>query len=92
MLLMIAVAVWSLAYGMEFISPNLVLKLWWVKVEYFAVVWVGMLLFNFILTVTRKKWQLNKTGYALLSIIPIITILLVLTNSYHHLMWSLAWL
>lgn len=92
MLLMVAVSVWSLAYGMELISPNLVIKLWWVKIEYFGAVWVGVLLFSFILTITWKKWQLNTTGYVLLSIVPVIVIILVLTNSDHHLMWSIAWL
>ncbi|MCD4676713.1 MAG: hypothetical protein K8S18_12075, partial [Desulfobacula sp.] len=92
MLLMVAVSVWSLAYGMELISPNLVIKLWWVKVEYFGAVWVGVLIFSFIVTITWKKWQLNTTGYVLLSIVPVIVIILVLTNSDHHLMWSIAWL
>ncbi|MCK5099566.1 MAG: PAS domain S-box protein, partial [Desulfobacteraceae bacterium] len=92
MLLLISVAIWSLAYGMELISPNLIIKLWWVKAEYFGVVWVGMLFFCFILTITWKKWHINKTGYALLSIIPVTTIILALTNSDHHLMWKLAWL
>jgi len=92
MLLMVAVAIWSLAYGMELISPNLIIKLWWVKVEYSGVVWVGMLIFSFTLTIARESWQLNKTGYALLSIVPVITLILVLTNGYHNFMWSLAWL
>ncbi|MCD4722934.1 MAG: PAS domain S-box protein, partial [Desulfobacula sp.] len=92
MLLMVASAVWSLSYGMEFISPNLALKLWWVKVEYVGLVWLGMLLFCFVLTITKKQWQLNKTGYMLLSIIPVFVIILVLTNDHHHLMWSLTWL
>jgi PAS domain S-box-containing protein len=92
LLLQVAIALWSLAYGMEFFSPHLVLKLWWVKVEYFGVVWIGMLFFSFVVTITKKKWQVNKTGYALLSIVPIMVILLVLTNNNHHLMWSLAWL
>ena len=65
MLLMVAVSVWSLAYGMELISPNLVIKLWWVKIEYFGAVWVGMLLFCFILTVVCIFSYLNLTVYFL---------------------------
>jgi len=90
--LMVAVAVWSLAYGMEFISPDLTLKLWWVKVEYFGAAWVGPLIFSFILVIAGGKWQLNKTGYVLLSFVPLLVIILVLTNNDHHLMWSHAWL
>ena len=92
LLLMISVTVWSFAYGMELICPDLIIKLLWVKIEYFGAVWVGVMLFSFILTIAWEKWHINKTGYALLSIIPIITIILVLTNDYHHIMWNLAWL
>jgi len=92
LLLMAAVAIWSLAYGMEFISPGLALKLWWVKTEYVGAVWVSMLFFSFVLTIAGGKWQLNKTGYVLLTIVPLMILLLVLTNENHHLMWSLAWM
>lgn len=91
-LLMAAVAIWSLAYGMEFISPTLLLKLWWVKIEYCGAVWIGMLLFIFVILITKKKRLLNNTGYIVLSIVPVLTILLVLTNNDHHLVWKLAWL
>lgn len=92
LLLLVAVAIYSFAYGMEFISPNLVRKILWVKVEYFGVVWIGMLFFSFMVSITGKTWQMGKTGYALLSVVPAIVILLALTNKSHHLMWSLAWL
>jgi len=91
-LLMLAVAVWSLAYGMEFISPTLELKLWWVNVEYAGVVWIGLLFFSFILNIAGGKRQVSKRGYLLLSSVPVLVILLVLTNDYHHLMWRMAWL
>ena len=89
---MVSISIWSIAYGMELISPNLMIKLWWVKVEYFGAAWVGTLLFCFIVSIASKKWHLNKTGYFLLSVVPVIILILVLTNNYHHLMWNLAWL
>jgi len=55
MFLMIALSVWSLAYGMEFISPDLFTKLWWVKVEYFGVAWIGLLLFRFVRTMSGQQ-------------------------------------
>ncbi|NOX32166.1 MAG: PAS domain S-box protein [Deltaproteobacteria bacterium] len=91
MFLMVAVGIWSFTYGMEFISPDLVLKIWWVKAEYIGAVWIGMLLFCFVLAMAGKK-RLGKKGYMLLSIVPLTVIILVFTNSNHHLMWSLAWL
>ena len=92
MLLTAVTAIWSLSYGMELISPNMVLKLWWVKIEYLGAAWVGLLIFCFITTITAKKSQVTKTGYLLLSIVPLLTILLVLTNDHHHLMWEHVWL
>ena len=90
MLLMAATAIWSLAYGMELISPNMVLKLWWVKIEYFGAAWIGMLIFCFIATIAEGNPQLTKTGYLLLGLVPILVIFLVVTNDHHHLMWQNA--
>ncbi|MDA8134566.1 MAG: PAS domain S-box protein [Desulfobacteraceae bacterium] len=92
MMLTAATAIWSLAYGMELISPDMALKLWWVKIEYLGAVWVGMLIFCFITTIATKKSQVTRTGYLMLSLVPLLAILLVLTNDHHHLMWHHAWL
>lgn len=92
LLLVIAVAVWSLTYGMELISPNLILKLWWVKFQYFGAAWIGMLLFCFVLGIAMRRRQMRPIEYIVLGLVPIAAILLVLTNSTHHLMWRLAWL
>ena len=92
MLLMIAISIWSNAYGMELISPGLLLKIWWVKIEYFGASWIGILIFCFILSITEKKPEINFTGCAILSIVPIITIVLAVTNNFHHLIWRQAWI
>jgi PAS domain S-box-containing protein len=92
LLLMIAVAIWSLAYGMECISPNMEMKLWWVHAQYLGVVWIGILILSFVLLVTKQKYKIKKTGYMLLCIIPVLIIILAFTNDSHHLMWSSAWL
>ncbi|MCF6248342.1 MAG: PAS domain S-box protein [Desulfobacula sp.] len=90
-LLLVAIAIWSMAYGMEFFSPSLTLKLWWVKIEYIGSVWVGVLLYYFILSITKKR-PVKKISFVLLSMIPTLFVLLVLTNNQHHLMWNLAWI
>ncbi len=90
MLLMASISIWTLGYGMEFLSPDLSLKLWWVRVEYMGVAWVGMLLFTFICIITGKTYCQRKRIKFLLSIIPVLTILLVLTNEFHGLMWHEA--
>ena len=92
MLLMIAVGVWSLANSMEIRVPGLAGKLVWVKLEYFGGAWIGILYFLFILVTTGKESWLTRKRILLLSIIPIITIVLAVTNSFHHLIWTKAWL
>lgn len=89
--LVMAIAVWSIGYGMEFFSPTLRLKLWWVKFEYFGNVWLGPLLFSFVLSITKTR--LNRYArYFLLLLPPVVFTLLALTNSGHHLMWERAWI
>ena len=54
LLLLVSVAVWSAAYGMEFKSIDLETKLWWVRTEYLGAVWVGVFYFQFAMTITGK--------------------------------------
>ncbi len=91
-LLMAAIAVWSLAYGMEFLSPGLALKLFWVKVEYCGSVWIGILILNFILSLTDVKLNLNRMGYSFLCAVPVLVLYLVMTNDTYHMMWGSVWI
>ena len=92
MLLMTAISIWTFGYGMEFLSPDLSLKLWWVRVEYLGVSWVGVLFYKFVCTVTGKDYFLKKRLYFLFFGVPVLTCFLVLTNKFHGLMWSQAYL
>lgn len=92
MLLMAAIALWSITYGMEVISPTLEMKIWWMKTEYFGVTWICMLLFCFICAMLDDKPKIAPMGYLLLSLCPLAVIFLVLTNDGHHLMWQSVWL
>jgi PAS domain S-box-containing protein len=90
-LLVIAIAVWSVGYGMEFFSPSLTLKMWWVRFEYFGNIWLGPICLYFILSITKKGVSRHK-GWFLLCLPPLIFLVLVLTNPHHHLMWERAWI
>ncbi len=92
MFLMIAGSIWSLAYGMGFLWPDQSVKLWLAKIEFSAAIWLNLLFLSFVLVFTESKYQLGKKGFALLSIIPLVSILLVYTNQFHHLMWRRFWL
>lgn len=88
LLLLASISLWCLGYGMEFLSHDLSSKLWWVRVQYVGCVWIGVLMFRFICTVTGKTVYLKEKTLFLFLIVPILTLLLVLTNTFHGLMWQ----
>ena len=48
MALMIAVGQWALTYFLEFISPTMTAKLFWVRLEYFGGAWTAFLTLLFV--------------------------------------------
>ena len=87
-LLMIAVGVWSLMYGLEYGAETMAGKLVFAKLEYFGVATVSPLLFLFALRYTGRDSGTIRRAFAVTMIIPIVSILLVWANPGHHLMWS----
>ena len=87
-LLMLAVAEWSLGYALELGSADLPTQTFWAKVEYLGIVSVPVMWLAFVLQYTgRDKW-LTRRNAALVVIVPLVTLLLVLTNDAHGLIWS----
>lgn len=91
LILMLSISIWFLGYGMEFLSSDIALKLWWVKFEYVGCSWVGLIIFKFVCTLTEKSYCLKKSTQLILSIIPVLTIVLVMTNESHGLIWQQAY-
>jgi PAS domain S-box-containing protein len=91
-LVQVAVAIWAMAYAMEFFTPDLNLILWWVRVEYFGAVWVGLFLLDFVLDVSQKEHYLPRKAYFALCCLPLTILIMVLTNGHHHLIWERAWI
>lgn len=86
--LMLAVAVWSVGYVMEIISPNLSQKIFWAKLEYLGIVSVPLAWVAFALAYTSREHWLTRRNLALLALIPAITLLLVWTNEAHGWLWA----
>ncbi len=91
MLLTAASAVWSMTYAMELLSPDFMVKLFWVRLEYTGSAWIGMLVFTFILSITGRTGNLTRAALLLLCLVPAFTLMLVFTNDLHGLMWQHAW-
>jgi PAS domain S-box-containing protein len=86
--LMLAVADWSLSYAFELAVADVSAKTLWAKVEYIGIVTVPLAWFLFVLQYTRQdKWLTIRT-LLLLSLIPLLTLSLVWTNEFHHLIWD----
>ena len=87
-LLMLAVAEWSLAYALRLVSVDLATKLFWAKVRYLGILTVPTAWLVFVLQYTgREKW-LTPRNLVMLTIEPLTVLLLVWTNDWHGWYWS----
>jgi len=82
------VAIWAVAYAMEFASHELSTKIFWSKLSYFGIAFLPVFYFLFTTAFSQKKKIISPKNVILLLIIPVITIALVLTNEKHLLIWS----
>ncbi len=86
--LMLAVAEWSLVYALRLVSADLPTKLFWAKARYLGIVAVPMSWLIFVLQYTGRERWLTPRNIAILALEPLIILLLVWTNDWHHLYWS----
>jgi PAS domain S-box-containing protein len=92
LLLMLALAWWSLAVVLEHLSIDLAAKTFWMKMSYLGITSIPIGWLVFILKYTdRAKW-LSRRNMAILTILPVITLMVVWTDGIHHLMWKDIWL
>ncbi|MBN1135960.1 MAG: PAS domain-containing protein [Anaerolineae bacterium] len=86
-LLMLAVAMWALSTAGEFAAVAVPAKIWWSKVTYLGIVGVAPSWLLFVLDYAQRNEWLAPRRIALLWIVPAITLALVFTNEWHHLIW-----
>ncbi len=87
-LILLAGAVWALGYALELASVDLGAKVFWHKAQYVGIAVIPTAWLVYMLQYTaREKW-LTRRHLALLSVVPLITLLLVFTNEAHRLVWS----
>jgi PAS domain S-box-containing protein len=92
LVLMFALVWWSLAVVLEHASLSLSAKIFWVKMSYFGIVTLPTTWLVFTLQyANREKW-LTRRNLAILTVLPIITLVMVWTNDVYHLMWKDIWL
>lgn len=82
------VAVWAVTYAFEFGTGQLETKVLWSELSYFGIAFLPVCYFLFTTAFSQKSNLITKRNIALLLIIPVITLILALTNDSHHLIWT----
>ncbi len=86
--MMLAAALWSGGYALELASLHQAAMLFWVRFEYLGIAAVQVMWIPFALQyIGRERW-LTRTRRALFFVIPVCTVLLNYTNSWHHLYYA----
>ena len=83
----LAVAVWAFTYAMDVPSNSLALKIFWSKFEYLGIVSGRSSGWPSPFQYTRHSAWINRRGWAIISLLPLTTLLLVFTNEAHGLIW-----
>jgi len=88
MLMVLGIAVWSLAYALEILSPDLPTKVLWSKFQYIgiAIIPVGWWFFTCVYSSNDCKIEGQRKNLYL--IVPALTIFAAFTNEIHGLVWQ----
>jgi signal transduction histidine kinase len=87
--LQLFVAIWAISYALEFASQDISNKIFWSKLAYFGIAFLPVFYFLFTTAFSQKKRIITPVNISLLLIIPVITVVLVLTNEKHLLIWPM---
>ena len=84
----VSAAVWCFANAFEAAATSVRLKVLWSQISYIGTLSSPLLYFLFALSFSQYHRHLTRRNIVLLSVIPVATFLIVLTNNWHHLHWS----
>jgi len=88
-LLMLSNSIWSIAYGLELASSTMLQMKLLVNVEYIGIASLPFNWFLFCLVLAGKEnWLKKNSNKVLITIVPIFTLMLLWTNSFHHLYYK----
>ena len=86
--LLLALTWWTLTTGLEAAALGVEHKILWAQIGYLGILTSPILAFLFVMAYTYNDRWLKPWVVGALFIIPLITILLAWTNSWHHLIWT----
>ncbi len=85
--LALAVTGWIIGYALEIAAPDLATMLWWGKAQYMGIAVVPVFWLIFAINYTYQSRQVTYRAALLLTLLPITTMALMLTNDAHGLIW-----
>jgi signal transduction histidine kinase len=84
--MMVSNSIWSIAYGFELASTTISMMYFFIKIEYLGITTLPVSWLLFCLNLSGKEsWYKKRLNLYGLLLVPFITVILVWTNSYHHL-------
>ena len=87
-LLMFAIAEWSLTSGFEAAALGLPQKILWAKMEYLGVTFTPTLFLLFTFEYSLQARLLRPLNLIALALVPLSGLILALTNEWHGLIWT----
>lgn len=91
-LAMLPIMLWAAAYGFELASTELEVMKFWLKIEYLAIPYVTPFMLLVIFQIVNLDLGIQSRKVSLIFIIPLITMILSLTNDFHHLFYNEVYL
>ena len=88
MCFMLSLAVWSITYTFHWLSDTPETRFFWLASTYFGVVPAPVCIFFFALIYAGKEKWITRSTIALLCVIPVLTLLILLTDPLHHLFFG----
>ena len=79
---------WIISFIIEVFALSPEAKYFWLQMQYLAVATIPITSLIFVLAFTEQLDWLKRRGVWLVFLEPLISIILTLTNSYHHLAWA----
>ncbi|TVQ67844.1 MAG: response regulator [Balneolaceae bacterium] len=89
-IMMGGVTIWALAYSFELASTNIETVLFWVKVEYIGISLIPAFWLIFTLQYSGYDSYLDRKIRALIFFVPVATLLIVWTNEWHQLHYTMS--
>jgi PAS domain S-box-containing protein len=87
-ILMAAVSLWAFVALFEVAAPDLQTKIFSYQIKYIFIVIVPLAWLIFTLYYSNRMRALKRHHLILLLIVPVLTLVMVATNSFHHLMFT----